>query len=200
MTLPISATEWARMLLLYAHLIVSMLAIARVLSADLGLFTGRLSRSALHDTVRDIARLLVALWVTGLAIVWIDTGFEPAALAERSKLLLKLAAVVVLTLNGIALHRASFPVLMSDAPLGAGRANLLAVTGSLSTMHWLLAAFVGVAKPLGKLPPDVLLGSYVALCGATVSVSIACLPLVRQHVLRWRRASDPALRIDHVIR
>lgn len=199
MTLPISATEWMRLLLLYAHLIVSMLAVARVLAADVGLVSGRLARSELRDTVRQIARLLIALWVTGLAIVWLDTALDPAALAERSKLALKLVSVGVLTLNGIVLHRASFPVLMSDAPLGVGRTILLAVTGSLSTLHWLLAAFVGVSKPLGALSSEVLFGGYAALCVATVSVSLVSAPLVRRHVLRWRRLSDPAQQTGQVV-
>ena len=192
----LTPAEWARLPLLYAHVIASMLAVARVLSADLGLVTGRLGRDALHGAVRDIARLLVALWITGLAIVWLDTGFAPTELAARPKLLLKLAVVSALTANGAVLHRASFPVLLSDRPPGPGASLLLSTTGALSTMHWLLAAFIGIAGPLDRVPLGELLRVYALLFAATVGVSACCMPMVRRRVLGWRRSSDPALKLD----
>jgi len=117
--------------------------------------------------------------------------FDPVLLSERSKLLLKLVSVTVLTVNAGLLHHFAFPVLMSDEQLNWRKSMLLAVTGSLSTLHWLLAAFVGVSKPLGRLPLDFLLGSYVLLCVTVVMFSVACLGLVRQHVLDWRSRSNP---------
>ena len=198
-TMPISTTEWLRLLLLYAHLLLSMLALARVLSADLGLVTGKLSQEMLHATVHSIVWLLLGLWVSGLAIIWLDTGFDPALLAERSKLVFKLVSVTVLTLNGALLHRLAFPVLMSDEPLNLRKSMLLAITGSLSTLHWLLAAFIGVSKPLGKLPLELLLLSYAILCVATIVGSLACIGLVRRHIMHWRSSNDPTSFIDHVI-
>lgn len=199
LTMPISTTEWLRLFLLYAHLLLSMLALARVLAADLGLVTGKLSRELLHSTVHSIVWLLLGLWLSGLAIIWLDTGFDPALLAERSKLVLKLVSVTVLTLNGALLHRLAFPVLISDQPLNLRESILLAVTGSLSTLHWLLAAFIGVSKPLGKLPLELLLGSYALLCAATIVGSLACVGLVRRHIMHWRSTNDPTSFIDHVI-
>lgn len=198
-TMPISSTEWLRLSLLYAHLLLSMLALARVLAADLGLVTGKLSREALHSTVHSIVWLLLGLWISGLAIIWLDTGFAPALLAERSKLVLKLLSVTVLTLNGALLHNLAFPILMSNEPLNLRASMLLAVTGSLSTLHWLLAAFIGVSKPLGKLPLDLLLVSYAMLCVMTILGSLVCVGLVRRHIMHWRNAANSSVFIDHVI-
>jgi len=183
--------ESTRLALLYVHLLVSMLAIVRVLSADLGLLAGRLDRKRLHGMVRDIGALLAALWLTGLAIVWLDTGFQPARLAANSKLMLKLLVVSVLTLNGILLHRLSFPILLSDRALGAGAVTLLAVTGALSSVHWLLAAFVGVAEPLGRFPLESLFEGYAFVVATTLAVAIGCVPALRRSGILTRFAPDP---------
>jgi len=183
--------ESTRLILLYAHLLASMLAIARVLEADTGLVTGRLTRERLRGTVRDMGVLLAALWATGLAIVWLDTGFEPAELATRPKLLLKLLAVSVLTLNGAVLHRLCFPILLSDRAPGPGAVLLLVVSGALSTVHWLLAAFVGVARPLGRWPLEDLLAAYALLVAGTVAVAIGCVPAMRRSGILTRFASPP---------
>jgi len=75
MTTPIFLAEWARLMLIYAHLLLSMLALVRVLSADLGLITGKLSREALQSTVQHIVWLLLGLWASGFMIIWLDAGF-----------------------------------------------------------------------------------------------------------------------------
>lgn len=196
MNYSLTMMEWARLLLLYTHLIASMLAIASVLSADIGLVIGNLQREQLRNTIRNIARLLAVLWSTGLTIVWLDTGFDPAELMSRSKLLVKLVAVSVLTLNGLVLHRLCFPVLLSVDPLSLRATVLLAVTGSLSTMHWLLAAFIGVAKPLARISFEKLLEGYAMLVVSTVVLSIVCMPLVRHRVHSWRRSTSSVLQLD----
>jgi len=190
----ITLGESTRLAVLYAHLLASMLAIARVLAADVGLVTGRLSLEQMHETVRDIGLLLAALWATGLAIVWLDTGFEPAKLAMSSKLLLKLLAVSVLTLNGALLHRLSFPILLSDRAAGIGAASLLAVSGALSTLHWLLAAFVGVASPLARLPLENLLVAYALVVAATVVVAIGCVPMLQRSGILMQFVPSPEKR------
>lgn len=199
MTNSISNIEWLRLLLVYTHLLLSMLALARVLTADVGLVTGKLSRQALRSTVQSIVWFLCGLWISGLSIIWLDTGFDPSTLAERPKLLFKLVSVSVLTGNGLLLHRLAFPVLLSNAPMNLRTSILIGITGSLSTLHWLLAAFIGVSRPLDRLPIQVLLQSYVLLCSVVVIISIACLGLLRRQVLQWRNTNAAASHIDYVV-
>ncbi|MGH1358107.1 MAG: hypothetical protein ACRBC3_05035 [Burkholderiaceae bacterium] len=178
--------EPLRLVLLFAHLICCGFAITYVLHADLTIARAKFSRQWIARTATVISRWLIALWFTGLALIWIDTGFELPALISKPKLLLKLLCVVVLTINGLFLHYLSFPVLVRSGPLGAGNSMLLAITGGLSTSHWLIAAFVGVAKPLGQLPFDLLLKAYLVIVGATIVIALASTPVVRHRVTGWR--------------
>jgi hypothetical protein len=52
---------------------------------------------------------LVVLWITGLAVIGMDTGFDTELLATKPKLLAKLSVVTVLTVNSLALHLLAFP-------------------------------------------------------------------------------------------
>lgn len=182
----IGVTEWLRLLLLYAHLILCAFAIAIVLKTDVALLLSSISRTELEYTARTISMVLVALWASGAAIIFLDTGFNYDVLATKSKLLFKLICVCVLTVNGLVLHHVSFPLLVNEgASLTPLNRVLLVVTGGLSTSHWLLAAFVGLAKPLGRLPLDVLLGLYCLFLGAVLITSVLSLPLVsKMHFLR----------------
>lgn len=177
----INVTEWVRLLLLYAHLILCAFAIAIVLKTDVALLFNSISRTELETAARAISMVLVALWASGLAIIYLDTGFNFDVLATKSKLLFKLICVGVLTVNGLVLHHVSFPLLVREgAALNPLNTMLLVVTGGLSTSHWLLAAFVGLAKPLGRLPLDVLLSLYSLFLGAVLISSVLSLPLVNR--------------------
>lgn len=190
MTSSISISEWTRLLLLYAHLLVSMLAIAQVFFADLGIATSSLSRVQLHRTIRGIGWLLAGLWITGLMLIGLDTGFDLAVMAEKPKLLFKLVVVLALTLNGLALHSVVFPILMSDSALRRRQVAVMAVFGAMSSLHWLLAAFIGVTKPLNRLPIETLLAAYAALCFGAVIVALCLAPMARKRIEKWRQASD----------
>ena len=165
--------ESIRLILLYSHLILCALALAHVLKADLDIVTGKFTREGLR-------------WVTGLAIIYLDTGFDPAILAEKPKLLLKLMCVVVLTANGMVLHHISFPVLIKAGPLSTWESIFLACTGALSTSHWLMAAFIGIARPLGRIPIESLATFYGAICLATLLVSLMCSATIRRRLLDWQ--------------
>ena len=134
----------------------------------------------------QISVVLTLLWVTGLAIIYLDTGFDPAILAEKPKLLLKLMCVVVLTANGMVLHHISFPVLIKAGPLSTWESIFLACTGALSTSHWLMAAFIGIARPLGRIPIESLATFYGAICLATLLVSLMCSATIRRRLLDWQ--------------
>lgn len=178
--------ESLRVVLLFFHLICCAFAITYVIQADLKIARTTFSRRWLSNVASIISRWLVALWITGLAIVWVDTGFDVAALSDKPKLLLKLVCVMALTINGMFLHYLSFPVLVRHGPVSVRNSLLLAITGALSTSHWMAAAFIGIAKPLGKFSIDTLLTAYVAFFGAVVVIAIGSTPVVRHLLTTWR--------------
>ena len=179
-------SEIFRLVLLFAHLLFCALAIAQVLKTDLAIAFGHFSRDSLQRDARDVTRVLVLLWISGLAIIYLDTGFDLAVLASKPKLLLKLMCVLVLTANGIVLHNLSFPVMLNTGPLRWPESVLLAATGALSTSHWLMAAFIGIAKPLGKIPLAQMLPIYGVISVATVLLSLGVVPMLRRRLTDFR--------------
>lgn len=186
----ISLIEWSRLGLLYSHLILCALAISAVLRADVAIFSGNFTRRELAKTAKSTSRVLLALWATGLAIIYIDTGFDPLILQEKAKLLLKLMCVITLTANGLVLHYVSFPILTKDTGMITRfEAILLVTTGALSTTHWLAAAFVGMSKPLGRIPLDILGSTYLLLVGAALLASLCFIPFIRTRLAGWQDIS-----------
>ena len=189
--------ESLRLALLFAHLICCAFAISYVLRADMAIARASFTRGWLSRMATTISRLLIALWLTGLAIIWIDTGFEWAALTDKPKLVLKLLCVCVLTVNGLFLHYLSFPVLTQNGPLSVANSMLLSVTGALSTCHWMAAAFVGIAKPLGQVPLEVLAKAYAVCFGVMVFSALLLTPVIRHQMLSWRLNNpQPQLRLS----
>lgn len=140
-------------LLVYAHLLASCLALGRVLHADHQLWSWRTRQLAtaqleyLAETRRLVGLALGALWLSGLLLVLQGYLSEGPAYLLNQKLWAKVA-VVVLSLNGLVLHRVGFPRLL-QAPFVAlpfSSRSGLAMLGALSTSGWLFAAFLGVAR------------------------------------------------------
>ena len=144
-----------RLLALYAHVLACFAAAAGIVLGDLAVF---MRRRIDHDQLREgtvwVTRALLALWITGLVIIGIDTGFAPAAIASKGKLLAKITVVTVLTLNGFALHRWALPRLLApagDAVYAKQAAKVPSLLGAVSACSWLFAAFLGLAKVLASV-------------------------------------------------
>ena len=175
----ISISDWLRIVLVYSHVVICAFAITAVLKTDLKIVLGNTTREEIKAATAQISGLLLALWVTGLSIIYLDTGFSPEILITKGKLLLKLACVVTLTVNGAVLHYLSFPILMrSRSDLACRESALLVVTGALSTSHWMLAAFVGMSAPLGRLPFSLLFSGYRIFVLSVVAVSLFFIPVI----------------------
>ncbi len=190
----ISAPEWLRIFVVYSHIIVAAFALTAVLRADIKMVISRISSREIEKDSKRIFLLLVALWVTGLTVVYFDTGFNPDVLMDKSKLLLKLICVLVLTANGLILHYISFPILERDTvTVSYAEAALLSVTGALSTSHWLLAAFVGKTASLSQVSFQALLETYAIFLCVTLVVSLCfILGIHRIKVgISGRRVTDP---------
>lgn len=179
----------ARTVLIFSHLLLCAVALTRVLQADLELVAGSITRERLASVAHTVSWLLGGLWLTGLAVIYLDTGFDPQVLAGKSKLLLKLTCVMVLTTNGALLHHVAFPLLSASGPLRLNESLVLTVTGALSSSHWIMAAFVGIARPLGKIELTTLLQAYALMCTVTVLAALALVPVVRERLtdlrMRW---------------
>lgn len=167
---------WARVGLLFVHLLLCAAALHLVLSTDLRVLRRRVSASTMHRVHRRLALLLAGLWLSGAAVVLQDYGADLSQVLQRPKLLTKLACVSLLTLNALVLRFYAMPRISGMQPLAALEARLLAVTGAVSTASWLMAAFLGLARPLADWPVEQALGLYGAVLGAAVAVALLVCP------------------------
>jgi uncharacterized membrane protein len=142
-------------LIVYVHLIAACIAVGVLLMQDLTLFkTGgrRLSLGAVKElryAARNISIALTVLWGSGVLLVIWGSFNDPQYLANQ-KLWAKVAVVTVLTANGAILHHFSFPRVVSStgvAGLGFFEKTAVASTGAISTVSWLFACYLGVARP-----------------------------------------------------
>ncbi len=138
-------------LIVYAHLLAACVAVGLLLIQDLALAKtrgGRLSDSAVRELTKaaDIMFIaLVLLWISGLALVLLGYLENPQQYLLNEKLWAKFTVVSVLTVNGIALHYFSFPRVIST--LGLLDQVLVALTGAVSSVSWLFACYLGIARP-----------------------------------------------------
>ncbi len=164
-----------RMLLVYAHLLLCVFALQRVLVTDWRVLRGRIGRSELERTHGLMILLLAGLWTTGLAIISIDLSGQIALIVERPKALVKLGIVVLLTANGAVIGRWCLPRMAAGRQLGVSERFLLVVTGALSTAGWALAAFIGTARPAAAwaLPQWLLLAAVVLMLALLAGLALA---------------------------
>lgn len=185
-----NTTEFIRTLLVFTHLLVCVFALARVYQADVAVFFGRYSVAKLKRASKEVSWLLLGLWLSGLSLIITDIGLTSIAETISGKLVLKLLVVSVLTLNGMVLHRIAFPVLSRRKCIPTSQAVLLAITGAISTSHWLTAAYVGVARPLREFQLEQLLPIYllflvvIILSGVMMTTGLQS----RLNVINLRRA------------
>ncbi len=190
-------SDACRVALVYAHLICFAFAISSVLSADLQILAGRDTQNIKKIADRIIVPLS-GLWLTGILIIYVDTGLDWNLMQQSSKLVLKLACVIVLTLNGLVLHRIGFKILCDNTYLTRKNAIFLSAIGGLSTGHWLLSAFIGCAKPLASIPLSTLLSLYFIFCVSIVLVAFIIAPFLQQQLNLLRaKQTIVALGISH---
>jgi hypothetical protein len=114
--------------------------------------------ATLHRTHLIVWAALGVMWATGLGLVYIRTGFDPATFTP--KLIAKLATVSVLTVNAVLIGWVVMPILKrapgkSIAALHRGEKLCLSVIGGISSASWMLALAMGVSKVLARSDADV---------------------------------------------
>jgi hypothetical protein len=142
-------------LIIYVHLLAACVAIGTLVIQDLSLAKTKgnsLSRIAIKELTRAADIMFVALillWLSGLALVSIGY-IDSADYLTNQKLWAKFSVVSILTLNGIALHFYSFPRVTSHKGLlglTTSEQILVVATGALSSISWLFACYLGIARP-----------------------------------------------------
>lgn len=143
-------------LIVYAHLLAACVAVGILLIQDLALAKSKgnpLSATAVRDLTKSAEIMfiaLVVLWISGLALVLLGYLENPQQYLMNEKLWAKFTVVSVLTLNGVALHYFSFPRVTSRRGLlglPTFEQILVTLTGALSSVSWLFACYLGIARP-----------------------------------------------------
>jgi hypothetical protein len=141
-------------LIVYVHLIAACVAVGILLMQDLMLAktSGKpLSQGAIQElqrAARIILLALVVLWISGLTLVLVGYLNDPQYFMNQ-KILAKFTVVGVLTINGVVLHYFSFPrVVSSHGIIGLGffEKTFVALSGAVSTVSWLFACYLGIAR------------------------------------------------------
>lgn len=143
-------------LIVYAHLLAACVSIGVLLMQDLALWRSRNRPLTIPEigTLRNTATVvfiaLLALWITGIALVTVGAWANPEQYLWNQKLWAKFSVVVVLTLNGFFLHFYSFPKITGNKgvlQLPLNEQRWIGCSGALSTVSWLFACYLGIARP-----------------------------------------------------
>jgi hypothetical protein len=185
---------------LFAHVIAFAITVSAVLREDLRwLLERRVDAARLQRTARVVSCGLLVLWGTGLALWAFAAAASPVPWGLTPKLGAKLVVVSLLTVNGWALHAWVFPRLKSSGHADPLSQRLPKVLGGISSASWIVAAFVGTARPIaGVLSFAGFMGLYAVSVGLALAVVFwssagaqALVPMepVGRHLLRVHRAS-----------
>ncbi len=175
--------EFTRMGIVYLHLIACCVAIGLVLMSDLEMVRqlikadpdDRLDSRHLSGLQKTVSRALLALWITGAAIIALDASIKGWGYFANPKLQAKVAIVMLLTLNGFALHKYVLPLMEKAGSLLKLTFNqrMLAIfAGAVSGVSWFYAAMLGIGRPLNwKYSLSEILAAYpVLIVGGFVSM------------------------------
>lgn len=177
-----------KLLLLFAHLLGTSLALGAIVATDI-----RLLRKLADERVRIappnpfvmrlITLALLVLYVSGGALLALGLDADPNYLGN-SKLQAKLLLVAVLTVNALVLHHYTFPGLARGRRVARWKlADFMrvALPVSLSNCLWMYCAFLGIARPWNHaVSLGFVLGTAAWLCALTLAVVTAILVIAAQ--------------------
>ena len=137
---------------------------------------------------------LIAMWISGIAMIYIRTGFDIASFSP--KLFVKLGIVSVLTANAVMIGAIAMPLLRGARgkivlQLPLVRLLTMAILGAISTASWMLALALGISKVLAKgdWPMFEHIVPFVYL-GATLGAA-AMMVMLRLRLAAMAKASPP---------
>jgi hypothetical protein len=148
-----------------AHLVGLIMGLGGALLLDLTILTRGIIKPVSHYTIhqlhmlsRVVAAGLLLLWITGLALIWINWQIKPEYI-ENPKLWAKIIIVCILTVNGILIHTAVMPKLEERLGLRLfeGRSNrhvmMFTFVASVSAVSWITPFILGKASELNFVVP-----------------------------------------------
>ncbi len=151
--------EFTRMAVLFVHLIACCVAIGMVLTSDIAMVkqlvvadpNNRLDPEHLSQLQKTVSAALWMLWMTGVVLVSLDVYLKGWNYLSNPKLQSKVAIVMLLTLNGFALHKYVLPLMQKAGSLlhlSFSQRVLTLFSGAVSGVSWLYAAMLGIGRPL----------------------------------------------------
>jgi hypothetical protein len=171
-------------LLIFIHLLATCIAVGVLLIQDFALARAQGKPLAKPEIVElqlsatRVSYALVALWVSGIALV--ATGYlgHPDYVLNE-KLWAKITVVFVLSLNGFILHYYAFPLMTTGKGLNGLRLSektLIALSGSISSTSWLFACYLGIARPWSySITYGSMMLIYFSLIAITFVVACQCI-------------------------
>lgn len=163
-------------LLKITHLVGLIMGLGGAILADYTIFTRGIIRPVSPYTIHQTEFLshivlagLTILWISGCALIWINLIDHPQYLTNQ-KLWAKIAIVVLLTLNGVFVHKYVLPILrrsvgnrlFTDMP--RKYLGVMTLFGSISVVSWTVPFVLGKASELNYVTPIWnILGVY-AIC------------------------------------
>lgn len=176
--------ELFRLGVVYLHLLACCVAIGLVLTSDIAMVGKLIKGQPLngHDNAHmdslqvTVALALAFLWISGAAIIYMDYLDKGMAYFSNPKLQAKLMIVLLLSYNGLVLHRFVMPALKKagsilDLPFSVRMLALF--SGAFSAVSWLYAAMLGVGRPLAwKYSLVELLAAYPVLIAAGFALMV----------------------------
>lgn len=163
-------------LLKITHLVGLIMGLGGAILADYTIFTRGIIRPVSPYTIHQTEFLshivlagLTILWISGCALIWINLIEHPQYLTNQ-KLWAKIAIVVLLTLNGVFVHKYVLPILrrsvgnrlFTDMP--RKYLGVMTLFGSISVVSWTVPFVLGKASELNYVTPIWnILGVY-AIC------------------------------------
>lgn len=122
-----------------------------------------------------IAAAIGILWASGLALIGIRTGFDPAAFSP--KLVSKLVVVTILTADAVLMGLVVSPVLnrysgQTLKALSVQERLLLANCAALSGASWLYALMLGASSILKTAQTSMLLAAGLAIYGSAYALAM----------------------------
>ncbi|MEM7507882.1 MAG: hypothetical protein AAF415_14160 [Pseudomonadota bacterium] len=169
----------------FLHLISVAVGFGTVISTDI-LSLSKLDQPVTGEYRRGleiahgvIVTAFVVAWATGLALVWLKTGFDPAQMTV--KLWVKLAVVSQLTLTAYGVKRLVMPILrfaegQSLVKAPRGDKIIMAICAGLSIAGWSTALTLGGLAAAATMPGWLLIWSVAAahVIAVTLAVKVAC--------------------------
>lgn len=195
--------EFARLGIVYAHLVACCVAIGLVLTSDIAMVrqlikgdTSRMDMRHMRSLQTTVTAALVALWVTGVAVIALDMSTKGWPYLANPKIQAKILIVVLLTINGVVLHHVVLPWMQKAGSLlrlPPGKTLFAIFSGAASGVSWLYAAMLGVGRPLSwKYSLLELMAAYPLLIAGGF-MSMLALTLIGTHRAgeSSRRGAEP---------